>query len=288
VILDLFQWDVFQHFYHKSRIDFATFFLNSTAHFQHAYWRHMEPERFSVKPSKEEIDQYGGAILFGYKMMDELIRRFLKLAGQDGTLIFCTGLSQQQYLKREAAGGRHYYRIHGSHVFRERLGIEAKFEYNPVMSDQVILRFVGEDEALKAEEHLRSYQLFDKSAFHMSLEGADLIVQCNFGGVVPPDTMLTQELSGRQVPFFDIFYSMDVVKSGYHHPDGMLWVRFPDGVHAVHQKKVSLRSIAPAVLEHFGVPRPDFMTFDSFLQGSSSERRRSEAVPEASVLGSAV
>ena len=147
VILDLFQWDIFRHYYRKDRVDFSTFFLNSTAHFQHAYWRHMEPERFSVKPSKQEVDQYGNAILYGYQKMDELIGRFLKLAGQDATLIFCTGLSQQPYLKAESTGGRHYYRIIGPNVFHERLGIESEFEYNPVMSDQAILRFKGEDEA---------------------------------------------------------------------------------------------------------------------------------------------
>lgn len=116
VLLDLFQWDLFQHYYSKDQVDFATFFLNSTAHFQHAYWRHMEPEPFSVKPSQKEIDQYGNAILYGYERMDELICRFLKIAGEDATLIFCTGLSQQPYLKRESTGGRHYYRIHGSRI----------------------------------------------------------------------------------------------------------------------------------------------------------------------------
>ena len=271
VILDLFQWDVFRHYYHKGRVDFATFFLNSTAHFQHCYWRHMEPERFSVKPSQQEIDQYGNAILYGYEKMDELIGRFLKLAGQDATLIFCTGLSQQPYLKRESTGGRHYYRIHGPHVFQRWLAIESVFEYNPVMSDQAILRFGGEDEALRVEQHLRSYRLFDRPAFHMSVQGADLMVQCNYGGVVPPETVLTHETSSRTMPFFEIFYSMDVVKSGFHHPDGMLWVRYPNRTHAIHEEKVSIRSIAPAVLELFDLPRPDYMTSHSFLQDGSAK-----------------
>ncbi|MGD0039273.1 MAG: hypothetical protein ABSE84_02460, partial [Isosphaeraceae bacterium] len=62
------------------------------------------------------------------------------------------------------------------------------------------------------------------------------------------------------------FYSMDVVKSGFHHPEGMLWVRYPDRTHALHEKKVSIRSVAPAILELFDFPRPGFMTCDSFLQ----------------------
>ncbi len=270
-ILDLFQWDLFERYYRRSRPDFATFFLNSTAHFQHSYWRHMEPERFSVKPAQKEIDQYGSAILYGYQRMDELIGRFLKLAGQETTLIFCTGLSQQPYLKRESTGGRHYYRINGPHVFRERLGIDVPFEYNPVMSDQAILRLGSEDEAHRVEQQLRAYRLFDRPAFHTSVQGADLMVQCNYGGVVSPDTVLTHETSSRTVPFFEIFYAMDVVKSGFHHPDGMLWVRFSNRAHAIHGEKVSVRSIAPAILDHFHLPRPGFMRCESFLESRSAE-----------------
>jgi hypothetical protein len=266
VLLDLFQWDLFRHYYTKDRADFSTFFLNSTAHFQHAYWRHMEPERFSVIPSKQEVEQYGDAILYGYQRMDELIGRFLKLAGQNATLIFCTGLSQQPYLKAESAGGRHYYRIIGPNVFHERLGIESKFEYSPVMSDQAILRFESEDEALRAQDHLRFYRLFERSVFHMSLQGADLMVQCNYTGIVPPEAAVSHEKESKTTPLFPLFYSMDVVKSGFHHPDGMLWVRFPDRKHALHQEKVSIRSIAPAILELLDIPRPGFMTCDSFLQ----------------------
>jgi hypothetical protein len=201
--------------------------------------------------------------------MDELIGRFLKLAGRDTTLIFCTGLSQQPYLKKEATGGRHYYRIHGPHVFQKWLEVEPVFEYSPVMSDQAILRFGTADEALRVEQRLGSYRLFDRPAFHMSVQGADLMVQCNYGGVVAPGTVLIDESSSRTVPFFEIFYSMDVVKSGFHHPDGMLWVRYPDRTHVIHEDKVSIRSIAPAVLELFDLPRPDYMTSPSFLQHRS-------------------
>jgi hypothetical protein len=269
-ILDLLQWDLFRHYYHKHRVDFAAFFLNSTAHFQHCYWRHMEPERFAVKPSQEEMDRYGRAILYGYQKMDDLIGRFLRLGGADATALFCTALSQQPYLKAESTGGRHYYRIIGPRVLRDRLGIESPFEYNPVMSDQAILRFEGEDEARRAEQHLRGYRLSERPAFHTSLEEADLMVQCNCSAVVPPDAVLVHESSPQAVPFFQVFYSMDVIKSGFHHPDGMLWVRYPDREHAVHEGKVSIRSIAPAILELFELPRPNFMTCEPFFRDGSN------------------
>ncbi len=111
--MDRLQWDVFCHYYWKCRPDFSTFFVNSTAHYQHTYWRNMTPENFQIKPSDEENRAYGGAILYGYQQMDVLMGKFMKMAGRDKTLIFCTGLSQQPYLKAEASGGRHYYRLIG-------------------------------------------------------------------------------------------------------------------------------------------------------------------------------
>ena len=42
-LLDQVQFDVFSWQYRKMQPQFATFFLNSTAHYQHLYWREMDP-----------------------------------------------------------------------------------------------------------------------------------------------------------------------------------------------------------------------------------------------------
>ena len=33
--------------------------------------------------------------------------------------------------------------------------------------------------------------------------------------------------TGARIPFFDLLYQIDLVKSGEHHPDGMMWIRTP-------------------------------------------------------------
>ena len=80
VLLDQWNSDVFRWFYKKIRPAFSTFFLNSTAHFQHYHWREMEPELFKVQPSPEKLAAHNHTILFGYQEMDVLIGRFLELA----------------------------------------------------------------------------------------------------------------------------------------------------------------------------------------------------------------
>src|SRR5690606_33211001 len=86
-LLDRLQFDVFRHYYRRYRPDFASFFVNSVAHLQHSYWRHMEPEAFTVRPGAAEMEIYGDAIRFGYRAMDKVLGGFLELARQeDATL----------------------------------------------------------------------------------------------------------------------------------------------------------------------------------------------------------
>jgi hypothetical protein len=48
------------------------------------------------------------------------------------------------------------------------------------------------------------------------------------------------------------------MRSGRHHPDGVLWVR--NGRHRIVPEKVSLTAIAPSVLRYFGLRPSDAMT----------------------------
>jgi hypothetical protein len=66
IILDRLQWDVFAWHWKRIQPALSTFFLNSTAHFQHLYWRNMDPSAFRIKPTDSEQEEYGKAILFGY------------------------------------------------------------------------------------------------------------------------------------------------------------------------------------------------------------------------------
>jgi len=66
VIMDKLQWDLFRWHYEKLRPDFSTFFLNSTAHYQHKYWRCMEPQHFAIPSTPQEQEEFGSAILCGY------------------------------------------------------------------------------------------------------------------------------------------------------------------------------------------------------------------------------
>lgn len=269
-ILDLIQFDLFTHYYRKVKPHLATFFVNSTAHYQHCYWRNMEPEAFTVKPTAKEQKDYAGAILHGYKCMDKLVGRFLRLADADGntTLFFSTALSQQPYLDHEGKDGRKYYHLNAKAVLAEKLGLVEKFGYEPVMAEQFYLRFDSAEETDRAEAKLLSFHLKHRPAFkddrtrlfNAERKGNALLMQCRCTGDVPADVNISSDADASfSVPFAEVFYQMPAVKSGRHHPAGILWVRRPDRRHTMLTEKVSLRSVAPTMLKQLGLPVPAHM-----------------------------
>ena len=68
------------------------------------------------------------------------------------------------------------------------------------------------------------------------------------------------------MPFFQLFYRVDGLASGMHHPDGMLWIRTPARQHRVEPFKVPLVSVAPTLLEMFGIPKPDYMRGEPIMR----------------------
>ena len=264
-ILDRLQWDVFRWYWTRHRPAFSTFFLNSTAHFQHMYWRTMEPERFEIQPTEKELADTQNAILFGYQSMDGLLGRFMEMAGDDVTLLFATGLSQQPYLKAEAKGGKRFYRLRSGEDLA-RLGVTGNYSYEPVMADEFFVRFEREEDATAAVELLPTYRVMGEAPIRVHHQkGSEVFLQCRVRKILPDDAML--EAPGRPPQrYYDIFHLVEGLKSGYHHPDGMLWLRQPSRAHAVHGGTVSIRSIAPGVLDLLGVAPPAFMDCPSFLE----------------------
>ena len=90
-ILDRINYDISKHLHRKHKPQFATFFSNSTAHYQHYFWQNFEPELFS---DRDDIDvKSSNAVLFGYKNMDRMLTRFMS-DFPDAILVLCTALSQ--------------------------------------------------------------------------------------------------------------------------------------------------------------------------------------------------
>jgi hypothetical protein len=197
------------------------------------------------------MESYGDAVLFGYQSMDALLRRFFALADADTTIILCSALSQQPFLKREGRGGQHFYRLRDVPHFLQMLDIAPRM-VEPVMTHQYRLRFADVAAAEKALAVLAQLKLGEDTVFGARLSDTDIHFGCQIYDRLKGDGEITG-MPGRNEPlyFFDLLYAIDAVKSARHHPEGVLWLR--TGEHAVHTEPVSILDIAPTIYDFMGV-----------------------------------
>jgi hypothetical protein len=254
VILDRLLWDVFRHFYVRLKPDFATFFLNSVAHYQHYFWRSMEPEAFQIKDSAERQAECSGAILFGYRKMDELLGECLDLVGPEATIILGTGLTQRPLVRFEAEGGKLTHRVIDYATLTAFAGIEAPWEFSPVMAEEFYLIFKSEAEATDAAARLQALRMDDgREVMKIRQKGDRLFCGCRIYQAPAADARVVSPRLDQSRPFREMFYPLDDLKSGGHHPDGILWFRLPSTVPHQVSRKISIREIAPTLVELCGV-----------------------------------
>jgi hypothetical protein len=193
----------------------------------------------------------------------------LKLVGDGTTVIFATALSQQPCLKYEEAGGKHSYRPRDFTVLLAYAGVTSPCEVAPVMAEQFWIHLQSLSDAIDAQAKLAALRVDQQSAIATRRDGASVFASCRINRALDRDAVLRIADSDHSVPFFQLFYAIEGVKSGMHHPDGILWIRQPHWLHTVYQEKVGLVSIAPTILEMLGIAQPEYMKGQSLLAGSS-------------------
>ena len=252
-ILDRLQFDVFRHFYRRLRPTFSTFFVNSTAHFQHVYWRNFEPTRFALQPTAADQGVYGDAVRYGYRCMDAIVGKVLAMAGDEATVVFATALSQQPCLTYESVGGKVFHKPHRFEPLLRFAGIDpSSCSAEPVMSEEFHLRFADDASAERACQRLRELRQGSERVMNARRDGSGVMAGCAIFHAVPPGT---QVHGPEGVTAFDsLFYEVDTTKSGMHHREGMLWIRPPQGIRGrATAGHVPLESVAPTMLSMLGV-----------------------------------
>jgi hypothetical protein len=258
-ILDKLQRDVFLHYLRTQRPAFSTFFLNSTAHFQHAHWRNMDPEPFKIKPTDADQAEYQHAVRYGYEEMDRIVGDIVRNAPANAVVILATALSQQPCLLYEDIGGKTFYRPRTFEKLVEFAGIAGCRGVEPVMSEQFHLRFDSDAAADVAAGQLSRLTIDGREAMLVERRETNVFAGCKIFTQLDHEVMLEGGPNGGSIGFFRLFYQVESLKSGMHHPDGILWLRVPDMAPQTHPEKVSLRTVAPTLLSLFGIEKPGYM-----------------------------
>jgi hypothetical protein len=247
-LLDQIQYDVFRYYYRKLRPAFSTFFLNSTAHYQHAYWDVFEPGKYPNKTVNPKRKKFEHAIQYGYQKMDQLLGRFFQLAANDATLVLCSALSQQPSTAERAR-----YRPIDFDQFLAFVGVSPT-EVVPVMADQFYLSFASEELLEEAKVRLSAVVSEGVRVVNFRREGDRLFCGCKTNGKVSKDSLVSARESA--MPFSRLFYEIPTGKVADHHPEGVFWIRRPDRVARHHEARVPLTSVAPSVLSLLGLEAP--------------------------------
>jgi hypothetical protein len=280
VLLDQLQFDVFRYYWKCERPTFSTLFLNSTAHFQHLHWREMEPHLFEVQPTAEEIIEYQSAILFGYKQMDVLLGRVLKMIDSGTTLVLASALSQQPCLTYEHQRGKAFYRPRSFERLFAFAGVTGYTSVAPVMAHQFHVEFESADAARAGAARLHALRVGDHRALAVECHSNHLFAWCAIttGLDASAHLSLDADRAHRRDSFFSIFFKIDGIKSGMHHPDGLFWIRRPTAVHDRFEEPVALDCVAPTLLSELGIAPPTPMRQDPLpLSRACIRERRSEA-----------
>ncbi|MEO5599270.1 MAG: alkaline phosphatase family protein [Novosphingobium sp.] len=254
MILDRLQWDVFSAIYRREQPDFSTFFLNSTAHFQHFHWREMEPDLFKIRSQPEDMETFADAIPAGYRSMDILVGKALELAGDTAAVVLISALSQQPMLVHEDDGGRQIHRHRDIAQLLDFAGVAPGWRYAPIMSQQFLLHFESEAAADAAAEKIAALRLADgRQPMWARREGLTVDSGCmidqNPGEAMTVHSPQSNEVHG----FFDLFYPLEALRSGMHHPEGVLWIKAPGVKPERRQDTVPLCAVAPTLAALAGV-----------------------------------
>lgn len=259
-ILDKLQRDVFLHYFRKLRPAFSTFFLNSTAHFQHAHWRNMDPGPFKIKPTDSDQAEYQHAVRYGYEEMDRIVGDIVAAAPANAVIVMATALSQQPCLIYEDIGGKTFYRARTFEPLIAFAGISGCQKVEPVMSEEFHLRFGNERDATDAAGRLSALRVEGRPAMQVEQRGNNVFSGCIIYSQLEHDAMLEGGPRDSSTPFFRLFYQVESLKSGMHHPDGILWMRVPGMRPEVAREKVSLRDLPPTILSMLEIEKPAYMT----------------------------
>lgn len=220
-LFDMFLAEIFCSVQKVPDYRYLTLFLNSVAHYQHHFWRNLEPSKFSPDVKAPDCRPQDNPLLFGYKTMDEILGRVMKDVNLDDTLVLiASGLSQISDTRYEHQGGMNYYRLLDHKKFAAAIGLSPDVVF-PLMSRDWQLR-VKADVKAQVRAQLDSFRVGKDKLFSVSEDTE---------GYIFVETEVTKIISDSEVVYrgdkeFGIFgdlFTRSAVKSGQHTGIGILW-----------------------------------------------------------------
>jgi hypothetical protein len=256
----LVNFDFFQKLYRRHRPDFATFHSNHVAHYQHTYWRAMQPDRFPQPSSPRERSNYGRAIEHGYRTADRLLNRMLSLVDSDTVLVVASSMGQKPFVAEDESG-KDISQLRSLDELLRLIGATGRARALATMSDQFnIYPHSPDDSPAMLDALKRAYiDTPDQPIFFAYAVDNAITVNMRPYLTISESSQCHFPASGNSIPFESLVYRTGHTKSGCHDPRGMMILYGPGILPGSQLDHCNNLDIAPTLLTLMGARVPAAM-----------------------------
>lgn len=250
-------FDFFTRLYRQHKPDFASFHTNHVAHFQHTYWKAMQPELFPQPTTEKERETYGKAIEFGYQSADELLQRAIDLCDENTVLVVASSMGQKPFIN-DLKKGKQIGQIRSLDNLIEILGLKGQVKTLSTMSDQFNIYPNSADAKQVAKQKLSAVYIDspDRPMFFVNELDDFITVNLTHYDEISEDSQchFPENEENKIFRYEDLVYQTGHSKSGCHDPQGMLII-YGNGVKRGNKiEDVDNLDIAPTLLTILGLP----------------------------------
>lgn len=214
IFLDQFLADIFTCLWRHHRPDFASLFLNGTAHIQHHYLFNSPHYSGQNKNPDWYIDKDKDPVLMAYKSYDGILKRMMKLPG-DPRFVIATGLHQSP-----VGQPVFYWRLKDHSAFLSKLGLRCRSTV-PRMSRDFLVEFDTNEDCTRAESILKTCLLQGKPVFEtIDNRGTSLFITLTYPDEIKGGDVMIYE--GGQIDDMLQEVGFVAIKNGEHNSIGYL------------------------------------------------------------------
>jgi predicted AlkP superfamily phosphohydrolase/phosphomutase len=252
----------FRRLYRRYQPDFATFHTNHVAHYQHTYWKAMEPDKFRpLETSAEEIATYGPAIEYGYVTADQLLGNVLDLIDSNTVLVVASSMGQKPF-HSTLKGGKQIAQWRSLNALLDVLGVRATAQAVATMSDEFVVYAKPEAERDRIREMLKASYIDAPGQPTFVVGAIDGAIRVNLKvyevGAVKANSVVHFPTApgGPKLRYDDVIYNTGHLKSGCHDERGIIAFYGPGIPAGVELAACDNLMIAPTLMGLLGLPIP--------------------------------
>ncbi|QSV71533.1 MAG: hypothetical protein HEQ20_13210 [Aphanizomenon flos-aquae KM1D3_PB] len=260
--------DMFIHQLHKHEPDLSILFTNHVAANMHRYWYGLFPDDYQSKLYDQDwMNKYSHEIMESLDMLDYYLHELIEISKRKNTILLVVSSMGQNANKKLVDGVQHLkthdFRLEDAKKLVDKLTVSNfKYKVESGMVPQYSLEFSNLEESkncfLEIKESIKT------------LENINLVADLNANVITLTVNLDSNSELYRVRDNSFKFSELGFVKfkiedhhSGCHCPEGSLII-FNSKTASAKSEKINYLEYTPAILNYFGVKKPEYMLEPSF------------------------